>query len=317
MGINKVDYAGKTLIDLTEDTVKSESLLSGYTAHTADGEQIDGTLSLDEIKADIEYLKKFTPDSAKNNRTTSLWFINTSGQHNMDCMTPGVIATEDASTLFNAPISSGPFYATREVHTIQSQNESESPEHRKFIVKITEAYPVPGRVWTSVYNIDGQAWTKWTSYGGTNYPITTNAVYDLSAHPEYWNFPSNIICIQQNDHLFDFHISMHCTKFTANQGYEMFSTKNLKEMGGGTTISWDCFNTRVYLSNQHSLFDITAANGVHGMILQPYNNGNIALFGRRYNYNDYNYMGGWGSEVSSVYVQDGYYQIDMYGVTIT
>lgn len=43
MAINKVEFGGNTLIDLTSDTVTADKLLSGYTAHRADGEQITGT----------------------------------------------------------------------------------------------------------------------------------------------------------------------------------------------------------------------------------------------------------------------------------
>ena len=45
MGINKVVYNGGTLIDLTGDTVTSNSLLEGYTAHDRTGEIIIGTAS--------------------------------------------------------------------------------------------------------------------------------------------------------------------------------------------------------------------------------------------------------------------------------
>lgn len=41
--VSKVEYAGETLIDLTGDTVTPETLKSGYTAHSASGEQIVGT----------------------------------------------------------------------------------------------------------------------------------------------------------------------------------------------------------------------------------------------------------------------------------
>ena len=43
MGVNRVDYGGNTLIDLTGDTVTAQSLLAGFTAHGADGEAIIGT----------------------------------------------------------------------------------------------------------------------------------------------------------------------------------------------------------------------------------------------------------------------------------
>ena len=41
---NKINYAGKTLIDLTEDTVTPATLKSGVTAHDASGAKITGTL---------------------------------------------------------------------------------------------------------------------------------------------------------------------------------------------------------------------------------------------------------------------------------
>ena len=42
MAISKVDFGGRTLIDLTNDSVTSASLLAGFTAHGADGELIRG-----------------------------------------------------------------------------------------------------------------------------------------------------------------------------------------------------------------------------------------------------------------------------------
>ena len=43
MAVNRVDYGGSTLVDLTADTVTPETLLQGRTAHGADGEPIIGT----------------------------------------------------------------------------------------------------------------------------------------------------------------------------------------------------------------------------------------------------------------------------------
>lgn len=44
MAVNQVIYGGETLIDLTNDTVTPETLAVGATAHTANGEQIVGTM---------------------------------------------------------------------------------------------------------------------------------------------------------------------------------------------------------------------------------------------------------------------------------
>lgn len=42
MAVNKVEVNGETKLDLTQDTVTPENLLSGATAHNAAGEQISG-----------------------------------------------------------------------------------------------------------------------------------------------------------------------------------------------------------------------------------------------------------------------------------
>ena len=45
--VSKVIYGGQTLIDLTNDTVAADKLLTGYTAHGADGEVVTGTCTYD------------------------------------------------------------------------------------------------------------------------------------------------------------------------------------------------------------------------------------------------------------------------------
>lgn len=45
--ISKVIYGGEVLIDLTNDTVTADKVLTGFTAHGADGEPITGTCSFD------------------------------------------------------------------------------------------------------------------------------------------------------------------------------------------------------------------------------------------------------------------------------
>lgn len=44
MAVNKIEYAGKVLLDLTEDTVTEDQLLEGATAHDRSGQRIVGAL---------------------------------------------------------------------------------------------------------------------------------------------------------------------------------------------------------------------------------------------------------------------------------
>lgn len=46
MAVNKVEVNGETKLDLTQDTVTPENLLSGATAHNAAGEKIKGAADL-------------------------------------------------------------------------------------------------------------------------------------------------------------------------------------------------------------------------------------------------------------------------------
>lgn len=52
MAYNKVIYGGKTLIDLTGDTITPEQLKSGVTAHDKSGEVIQGTCTHDVDSSD-------------------------------------------------------------------------------------------------------------------------------------------------------------------------------------------------------------------------------------------------------------------------
>ena len=52
MGVSKVVYGNRTLIDLTGDTVTAGDLASGVTAHGADGEAITGTNTYDSDTTD-------------------------------------------------------------------------------------------------------------------------------------------------------------------------------------------------------------------------------------------------------------------------
>lgn len=50
--VNKVIYGGKTLIDLTGDTVEANKMLSGYKAHDKSGVIITGTCTFDADTSD-------------------------------------------------------------------------------------------------------------------------------------------------------------------------------------------------------------------------------------------------------------------------
>ncbi len=79
MSVNKVIYAGNTLIDLTSDTVSESSLLKGRTAHDKSGKVITGTYEAGEAveniledgfsSGDVTYVESYNQIVATNNTT--------------------------------------------------------------------------------------------------------------------------------------------------------------------------------------------------------------------------------------------------------
>lgn len=58
MSVNRVDYGGSTLIDLTSDTITADKLYKGYTAHAADGSAITGSLATAPLEPYITELNQ-------------------------------------------------------------------------------------------------------------------------------------------------------------------------------------------------------------------------------------------------------------------
>lgn len=113
------------------------------------------------------------------------------GDYTADNMQPGYIATENASTLVNSPITSGAFYAYREV-------EAYPVGH--VLVRLKEMYPCRGRVWSNMYDKNVQGWCGWMC--GT--PVVaqvgveqiTNEVFD--GRPVYTKLVSCGVCPSQS-----------------------------------------------------------------------------------------------------------------------
>lgn len=81
MAVNKVEFDGETLIDLTKDTVTPDKMLVGETAHAANGEVVEGLIPVisnqtyriayDEVRVLNNAYYEFTEVSAKPFSLTS------------------------------------------------------------------------------------------------------------------------------------------------------------------------------------------------------------------------------------------------------
>lgn len=71
---------------------------------------------------------------------------------NLNDTTSKAIFTDDASKLVDSPVSTGQFIAAKEVFILSEKH---------YIVRLTELYPVSGRIWINTYNL--QVWQGWKS----------------------------------------------------------------------------------------------------------------------------------------------------------
>lgn len=130
-----------------------------YTMSNNGGAPIGATLMTNgDLKVDgggsVSTNYHFTPDFGKQNFISDLMQIDTNGTMSNAWMFAGCFGTEDASTLGNSPITSGPFYGERQVKVVNSGGSNV-----KVLVELHEMYPVGGRIWSTVYDGNPASWT--------------------------------------------------------------------------------------------------------------------------------------------------------------
>lgn len=152
---------------------------------TVAGTLLDGRMGK-TLHDDIANTQNYIPAVAKNNIISNALLINTNGKFNASHMYSGVIATEDASKISGCPVTSGAFYAYREVFFLPNQGVVGNTQG-KTIVRLTESYPISGRVWITSYNTDIQNWSPWQEHApfyaneaGIGSAYGVNALYKSS-----------------------------------------------------------------------------------------------------------------------------------------
>lgn len=99
-------------------------------------------------------------DGAWNRDATDLMLIHFPGDdpYSTTVNYDNVVRTDDASTLINSPVTSGPFYAYRKVYPVYTPWS----HHSKVFVELKEIFPQKGRTWTQAYDPNngwGNGWT--------------------------------------------------------------------------------------------------------------------------------------------------------------
>lgn len=181
-------------------------------------------------------------DGAWNRDATDLMLINFSGDdpYNSNTNYDNVVRTEDASTLINSPVTSGPFYAYRKVYPVYVPWS----HHSKIFVELRETFPQKGRIWTQAYDPNNgwgdNGWTHpftnkdvvpianggtgATSRGEVLYNFVVGEVYsgnlnDLATIGSYWINLSNC----QNGPSSSGYGTMEVTRSTTNNYLQRFT----------------------------------------------------------------------------------------------
>lgn len=149
MAVNKVEYAGKVLLDLTEDTVSPDKLISGTTAHDKTGAKIIGTL---EDVGSGEYIWKKHIGKVWDITSTPL---GTTAPSDYSGFIYGYyIATDDGYFLLkgnNAALGAGLSY-------IKGKG---AETHPKSVYQLTNAYSYPSGFTKNYFRFDiGNTYTE-------------------------------------------------------------------------------------------------------------------------------------------------------------
>ena len=157
-GVAATPKAVKAAYDLANSNTKKIGTtdISGIGDGTVTGAIAENKDAIEDVTQRIQAVSKKQNFCKGSDRLLTdvliIDFKNPTGESN----SYGVIATEDASKLLNSPVTDGAFYAYREVLTIKSASKD-----YKVIVRLTEAYPSPGRIWLKMYNPDTSNWSGW------------------------------------------------------------------------------------------------------------------------------------------------------------
>lgn len=130
---------------------------------------LDATFKSARTKSgiDLEKVGKCTPVFGPQNKIKDVLNVTTSASSWETPDSFGYIAQEANSSdpIVNGPPVTGAFYAIREVLKVQSVNINGTTRNGcQVMVRLTETFPVAGRMWFRVYNTDSRTWTSaWKS----------------------------------------------------------------------------------------------------------------------------------------------------------
>lgn len=135
---------------------------SGHTHTTyADKNHTHTTLNGTDVLGALEQIKDYTPLGGYDNTITDALHVDIYNDGYSAANRNTVFGSENASNeLTNCPpYGSGAFYAYREVMRVKASTDPN--KSTKIIVRLTETWPAPGRIWINVYDTNPAMWLGW------------------------------------------------------------------------------------------------------------------------------------------------------------
>lgn len=184
MAVNRVDYGGNTLIDLTSDTVTADTLASGATAHDKSGAKITGTAAIT-----VTHSITLSSSEPSGGNEGDVWLVGSGGKGSTE-------VNIEVSTTFSTGSSSSNISAIIDGSTSTYwQSSSRSSSGTKYILfTLSEAVTLtsfecysasssyrPTTTETLQVSSDGSSWTD----AGTFASQTTNTFTGTWANVKY------------------------------------------------------------------------------------------------------------------------------------
>lgn len=273
---------------------------------------------------------------------TALDLLNVDTTGNSSSNRKYLFETDDASKYINSPVNSGTFIGKREVIFMYP---------KRLLVKITEFYPLQGRIWYNHFNVTD--WSGWRSDPAdlyNNLTVINNSINAINnnissitqrvtkyggaqlacdgdyGYPATISIPSYIRATRNTDGTYDIHISAFIDGvnnfFAGNNEVDVFTTIPIKRVIGCNDIVWEPWQTSVEISGFRN-FD-TYKNimenpvlflGRRGLMLML-SNPEHSSFTLCRNYGDHDDIGAWGHTITELY-SNIYYEMHIYGAIVS
>lgn len=225
------------------------------------------------------------------------------------------INAADASTLINSPVKSGQFIGKWECIPFSL---SGSETGSRLMVKITEFYPLQGRVWFNHYNYN--KWAGWFSEydrltGYVNKMAEVKTAFGEMGAYENLEVSGSICCQFNVSNKCDIHISCKVISNTVETNlFSFLSGKKIRTLLGINSFSNNAYASKVIVQNYSGTRNLSEFAGLGG--LRAYSSASTGDIQIGRIYTEDGQIGGWGVN-SELFKAATIFEIDLFNCSYT